>query len=1124
MEDSLSIDVSEALAAAARVDAAFAQIGVTLQTAIDTALQSVTAVEVPVEVTADTEQVTPAIDAALEAANTVLPVEADTDTITSSIDAAVDASDAVVPLEVDTSGIEEAISAIDPEPIEIPVETADVDAATQALGGLDEAAEKSGESATAVSAQYANIGSFAKVAAGDTSGLTAALANVGPAGAAAAGALTAVTVATGAFFAAGLDSVAATERFNLILGDMADEVANINIGGLNEDLTTLAIRLGDDDEALQNAAATMFSLGRNSGIAAPEVATVTENIIALAARAVALNPALGEVGSVTERLFTAIARGGRFAANFGLSLSSAEINARAFSNTGKTLASDLTLFDKSTAGAQLAVERLGDSLAVDLNAGADNVQFRLRALRGQFNETLDALGEPLVEPLLQSLQTATPALQDLAGVFGTLAQATVPLVVALAESLGPAMQIVSVPAAIVADALEVVATVVGIVPAPVLAAAGAFVVLNTALNALAVGGAASALATRLPILTGSLLRLSTLAGPAALGIAGIAGAIALVNAQVAAGEENVDAFLGSIVATVNQAGDIETLEAKIAAARDAAAGFREDADNQRGGFLGSFGSTGEIRDLENAATGLESIDVAGQGLINTARSLQQEFNLTSSAALTLARGGTAAIDAFRAQTGAVVDLSDAQLAGARANEEFWAAVRSGAVDAEDIANRAAELGVSFEDLSTQVAGAREPVVEFATAITESLPGAAAALDALGENEGLDKFLLNLETNVANAAAFIGNLDTLISTGAADLARVLAELSSVDPTQAAALAAEAVDRGVQGVLDVEKRIDAANFGNALVGAATQNVSDKLGGGLELAALEAQRRFGEQLEGIPGNLADTASSVGEGISTEVSDSILKSTALVQFPSDMEDIGREGAAGFYNGLGQFVPTGAQDPGALATRTLDRVRDVLGIQSPSRVMIEVGKLVAEGFFVGLADTSGAAAAVDPILDVVKEFGLTAQQVASAAGANVDELTASLTRLGEEQDKLTPEKLLAVGEAVKALGGSAGVKDLAANLAQQVSKAFGGMSAADIGSVVSTLTTKAALDRVTTFSGVTPRVPTPFETQVVKGEDRFATTIEQNITVTPPPEATMAEVAGELAVASSWALQGVTV
>ena len=1127
MEDRLSLDVSEALAAAARVDQAFAQIGTTLQTAIDNALQSVSAVQVTADVTANTEDVTPAVDSAIEAANSVVPVEADAATITESIDAALAAADTVVPVDADTSEAQAAIDALSGTTVDVDVQAQGLEELAPQLDAVASSGHAAAEGAHEAGGAFEGLGILGGVAAGETGALKEGLTAIGPAGAIAAGAIGAVAIIGHELVTNAIDARSAQERYNLVLGEFGEVVEHIDIGGLNEDLSTLSTRLGSTGVEVENAAAKIFQIGKSSGEAGPQIAETTKEVLALAARAVALNPALGNVGSTAERLFNGLSRGGRFAANFGLALTSADINARALADTGKAVAADLTIYEKSAAGAAIATERLGSSLSTDINAGAQNVAIQFAAIKAKFEEALETFGQPLLDPLLAAITKAEPSIEKLAESFAKVLPPVIEIGAALADSLAPAIEGVVPVAEAIGSALGVVADVLNAIPGPVRTAVASFVILNVVLKSLAASSLISA-ASGFSGLSGVMAGLPAAVLPAAAALAATAGTLAFLKSQAKETDEAVSGFLDDVVSKAQNAGDIEQLVGLLDQVHTKAQAERDAAAKNRGGFLGDLTTRGETRGFDEAAAGLESIDTNGRRLVETARNLQREFGLSSAAALSLARGGEAAIEAFKKQDDVIVQLTADQAAAARSTSEFWLAAQTGALSAVEIADQAAASGATFEDLATSVEKARKPIVDFATSVSDALPGVSSAFNDLGANEGLHKFLENAQKDVAAAAAFISNLDTLIARGATNLASTFESLATTDPTKAARLAAEAVKESTKDLGVDEGKAAGLNFQEGFVALATQGVTDKLHGGLELEFAKTQAEIGTRLLNLPGQVEAEGTISGKGIIGNVIVAVRET--LDAFSGTAHDKGVEIGEQLAAGVGAGLTSGGGKIETEAQKFADRVdtilRRVFVIQSPSQLTQEIGQLVAAGFYMGLADTTGAEAAVKPILDVVKKFSLSAADVTKAAGSNVDELTKSLTDLGKANAALTPDQLLKVGDAVKALSGSSGVKDLQANIAQQVSKAFGGMGADEIGKVVSALTTKSALDRVTAFSGVTPSVPTPFATNVVKGEDSTARsiTVQQDITVTPPPDATTAEIAGDIAVASSWALQGVTV
>lgn len=379
-------------------------------------------------------------------------VEADTSAIPEEVDAAVAEADPTVEVTVDadTTQAEAEIAAVDAPPIEVEVD-ANTEPAQAALDDLAASATSASGPTNQIGASLEGIGAGAAAAEGGVAGITGVLAGLPIAGAAAAAGVVVVAKAADDFFNKAVKAEAATQRFNETFGAFAEEVNQINVGNLNTSLADLALELGSSASGLRNSLSNIGQLGAASGIAADQVAKTAEQVAALSARAVALNPNLGEVGDVAASLTKGLARGGRFAAGFGIALTSAEINARALADTGKSTAAELTVYEKSAAGAALATEKLGNHLEEDIAKGTNNPIIQLRELTAQFNKASVEIGKPLVSPIFDLLKTVEPLAIGLAQVLGGLAEILVPvldgilsgiepIIGALVEELVPAFQ------------------------------------------------------------------------------------------------------------------------------------------------------------------------------------------------------------------------------------------------------------------------------------------------------------------------------------------------------------------------------------------------------------------------------------------------------------------------------------------------------------------------------------------------------------------------------------------------------------------------------------------------------------------------------------------------------------
>jgi hypothetical protein len=344
----------------------------------------------------------------MEIATAFVAIRPQTDGFEAELAAALAGGDPVeVPVIAETGDAEAQIDGLEGEAtVEAVADTGDAQAEIDSIEGGD--AEVS-VTANTEQAQEA-IDQLADSSGGAASGLTQ-LGEASAAGAGAMGALGIGTLGAGAGLAfvanAGIDAAAALERFNLIAGDNADALRSIDVGGLSGDIGDLALSIGSSDEAMLNATASFVTFAESSGAGAAEIDQASDSINALALRAVALNPGLGDAGAAAERLSGALARGGRPLRQFGIDLQSAEINARAMENTGKTSADQLTQFEKAAAGAQLATEQLGDTLGSDYAAGAENAALQTAAMKEQLGEAAEAIGTQMLPGVLQLTEGVT---------------------------------------------------------------------------------------------------------------------------------------------------------------------------------------------------------------------------------------------------------------------------------------------------------------------------------------------------------------------------------------------------------------------------------------------------------------------------------------------------------------------------------------------------------------------------------------------------------------------------------------------------------------------------------------------------------------------------------------------
>lgn len=393
----------------------------------------------------------------LAAAATDIPVTvlADTTEAQAQVDEVVakaDSEHAVIAVDADTS---DAVAAID----EV---AASAESATVAL-------DSGGASAKGFADSTSLISGAAGLAVGNVSGLGEAATGLGLGSAAAVGGVAALGAGVFALFNKGLDATSALQRFNFIVGDMADKVLHVNVGTLNTQLDELAIKLGTDDEALRDASASVFQFSVNSGASGDAAATFTNQVDALAARAVALKPALGDVATVAEGMIRAFASGrDRALVPYQIVLDKTAISARALEIAQAAGRDEINRFDNAAAVAQLSVEKYGNTLNDTVAKGAQNAAIQQRSLKEQLDNVLEAAGKPLVTPFLDAFKDAIPAVAALAQPLATIAVDLIPVLVTGLEAVTPPLQLV-------ADIFDAV-------PPPIVVATAAALLFAPALN------------------------------------------------------------------------------------------------------------------------------------------------------------------------------------------------------------------------------------------------------------------------------------------------------------------------------------------------------------------------------------------------------------------------------------------------------------------------------------------------------------------------------------------------------------------------------------------------------------------------------------------------------------------
>lgn len=361
---------------------------------------------------ADVSDIPGDIESAVEEADTRIAIEADTDPITEGIDDAVSAADTAIEFDdVDasfiTDAIEDAVSSADTSVF------AEIgEQASQGAGGLADLASQGLETASVMSAA-------GTATAGLGGSITGLVTKFGPMGAAIGG----VTAGITSFVSEATDAALVQDRINRLFGDAAPLIEDIDIGGLNTSISELAVNLGGSDEGLRNAIGNFAQLANAAGLPQDEIVETSKRIVALSANAVALRPALGDVGGVAESLGNAFIRGGRALIPYGIDLTKAEISAHALALGLAETEEAITAADRVVAGSDLAFRKYGDTIGKNVASATDSAAFQFRQLKTSLGELVESLGGPLLDPLAKLFDLLGKGTDFLAATIGKIDEA-----------------------------------------------------------------------------------------------------------------------------------------------------------------------------------------------------------------------------------------------------------------------------------------------------------------------------------------------------------------------------------------------------------------------------------------------------------------------------------------------------------------------------------------------------------------------------------------------------------------------------------------------------------------------------------------------------------------------------
>lgn len=929
-----------------------------------------------------------------------IPISVDTSDVAGEIAAAVDSADAVVEVQADTADAEAEIDSVPDGEAAIEV-SADTEGAQAAVADL--------------TAEVQDLGGAGGLAADSTEGLGEAAEGLDTSAVLAAVSVAALVAATKELFTGALEAESSTQAFNLRLGESAAAVESLDVLGLNEDLDSLVQRLGSSDEAVRNAAARLFTLGESSGAAASEVEATTQQVIGLALRATALDPTLGDAGTAVEGLTSGLARGGRALTRYGLAITAADIEARALADTGKGAATELTVYEKAAAGAALATEQLGDSLATDINAGAENSGIQLRRLRETFGNLLEAVGQPLIAPVLDALEQGIEPGTELAEVLAEIAVQILPILTSGMIGLTPTVAALANVVTALAPVLGVVADLLASIPSELVTTIATVALLSRGLRVAQAGFDALSLASGR-----SRVALSA-ANPVFL--------IATVT-------------IGALVTAIGENAQAERERKQaIDQTADALRGA-EDATEAYAEIIGEL-----LTGTDSLSKKLREAGVTQSEL--TAATLDNE-----AAGRILQRMQEQGIDLSIDEVAAYSSLIETQREGAQAafegalaTEEFGkrqadAAIRlatteQGVVDyaaaldfARDASEKATGAGEAFTGVLKEtgaaavvneegVKAARDSIDSWIKAIQDGLPAVTDALQDLNENGrvSIQEFTKSLEEQTKQIAEFPATINTLFALGFEDLAGFL-------QTQGPEMTAQFAEDIRNGGPEVAAAADAAIRGNVEGAVAA---TDALVKGPAGSVIKGDFDYlGQQaILGLEAGTGPLPAKIGTAVQ-EAAAAFARETgaAAPGIEADGFFLGDALGGGVSRGLRAKAREVAQEAINVVIQAITSARQAADANSPSRVFALLGEDMGDGIALGLnAATRGVVAEAEAILAAAAGANSPAFAGVGAAGGGGGVTIGQISLAVSVTGAVTPEQASSIGAAV----GTAAVEKLEA-------------------------------------------------------------------------------------------------
>lgn len=492
IERELRLDVGAALDSIGSLNDAFLQTVDAFSTGLDAALAILSSVTIgdvdatpvsdaitaaitdasgtPATIEGDATPVTDAIDTAVLSANATVDLIGDAGAIPADIEDAIASANTVVDVSADVSSAQTAIDDLNAAPVQIEVD-ADTSSAQDSIDQLTSSSAGGTAGLDRLKGAAEGFGVAAELGAGNVSGLAAGIGSAGEGAKIAAGAFAALGGFIGEVVSKATGAQTAQLQFNRVLGQSADAISHINVGGLNTTLEDLGKTTGTTTAGLQLTTAGIVQMGKSSGDTVPQAGAVADKLLAIGSALSVTKPQLGDAADVTTNLERALIRGGRALVPFNISLTAAQIAAEGVKEGLAATSADLSTFDKITAGANLVAAQYGNTLGSLVKDGAQSAAVQFRQLKTTVEEFLVKIGTPLIAPVLDFVRAAVPSFEAFATILGQLSQAAL-----------PALQ---GPLTVLGDVLHGVSNVISAIPAPLLSAGIAFLAVSKAVEALA---------------------------------------------------------------------------------------------------------------------------------------------------------------------------------------------------------------------------------------------------------------------------------------------------------------------------------------------------------------------------------------------------------------------------------------------------------------------------------------------------------------------------------------------------------------------------------------------------------------------------------------------------------------